>query len=98
LRRIVPRISARPDAFTDGANGIAKDEPTRVVREDPDRAGLLMPARNSASTLSTTAPTGTVPAEPAGDVQTDIKIAHKDLALHARLIALISITSRRCTR
>ncbi len=27
--------------LTDGANGIAKDEPTRVVREDPDRAGLL---------------------------------------------------------
>jgi photosystem II stability/assembly factor-like uncharacterized protein len=27
--------------LTDGANGIAKDEPTRVVREDPDRPGLL---------------------------------------------------------
>src|SRR6202011_2868778 len=27
--------------LTDGANGIAADEPTRVVREDPDRAGLL---------------------------------------------------------
>ncbi len=27
--------------LTDGKNGIAADEPTRVVREDPDRAGLL---------------------------------------------------------
>ena len=27
--------------LTDGHNGIAADEPTRVVREDPDRAGLL---------------------------------------------------------
>ncbi len=27
--------------LTDGTNGIAKDEPARVVREDPDRPGLL---------------------------------------------------------
>jgi photosystem II stability/assembly factor-like uncharacterized protein len=27
--------------LTDGHNGIAIDEPTRVVREDPDRSGLL---------------------------------------------------------
>ncbi len=27
--------------LTDGTNGIAKDEPTRVVREDPQKAGLL---------------------------------------------------------
>ncbi|MEH3107849.1 MAG: hypothetical protein PGN09_11390 [Sphingomonas fennica] len=27
--------------LTDGRNGIAADEPTRVVREDPDRPGLL---------------------------------------------------------
>jgi hypothetical protein len=27
--------------LTDGKNGIAADEPTRVVREDPDRAGFL---------------------------------------------------------
>ena len=27
--------------LTDGTNGIAKDEPTRVVREDPVRSGLL---------------------------------------------------------
>ncbi|HEU4564298.1 MAG TPA: hypothetical protein VFS05_06610 [Gemmatimonadaceae bacterium] len=27
--------------LTTGTNGIAADEPTRVVREDPDRAGLL---------------------------------------------------------
>jgi photosystem II stability/assembly factor-like uncharacterized protein len=27
--------------LTDGKNGIAADEPTRVVREDPNRAGLL---------------------------------------------------------
>ncbi len=27
--------------LTDGTNGIARDNPTRVVREDPDRVGLL---------------------------------------------------------
>ncbi len=27
--------------LTDGTNGIPRDEPTRVVREDPDREGLL---------------------------------------------------------
>ncbi|HEV8146693.1 MAG TPA: hypothetical protein VGP79_09940, partial [Bryobacteraceae bacterium] len=27
--------------LTDGKNGIASDEPTRVIREDPNRAGLL---------------------------------------------------------
>src|SRR5260370_11817569 len=27
--------------LTDGKNGIAPDEPTRVVREDPNRSGLL---------------------------------------------------------
>ncbi|UAK23223.1 sialidase family protein [Sphingomonas nostoxanthinifaciens] len=27
--------------LTDGTNGIARDEPTRVVREDPERPGLL---------------------------------------------------------
>ena len=27
--------------LTDGKNGIPADKPTRVVREDPDRAGLL---------------------------------------------------------
>ncbi len=27
--------------LTDGANGIPRDHPTRVVREDPERAGLL---------------------------------------------------------
>ena len=29
------------DALTDGKNGIPADEPTRVVREDPEREGLL---------------------------------------------------------
>lgn len=29
------------DLLTDGSNGIPEDHPVRVVREDPDRAGLL---------------------------------------------------------
>jgi len=32
---------ARATRLTDGTNGIPDDHPTRVVREDPDRAGLL---------------------------------------------------------
>jgi hypothetical protein len=69
--------------LTDGSNGIAADEPTRVVREDPDRAGLLYAgtefgiyvsfdngARWESFQLN-------LPVTPV----TDIKIAHKDLVL-----------------
>jgi photosystem II stability/assembly factor-like uncharacterized protein len=69
--------------LTDGTNGIAADEPTRVVREDPDRAGLLYAgtefgihvsfdngARWQALQLN-------LPVTPV----TDIKIAHQDLVL-----------------
>ena len=69
--------------MTDGKNGIAADEPTRVVREDPDRAGLLYAgtefgiyasfdngARWQSFQLN-------LPVTPV----TDIKLAHKDLVL-----------------
>ncbi len=69
--------------LTDGTNGIAKDEPTRVVREDPDRAGLLYAGTefgmyvsfdNGARWQSLQL---NLPATPV----TDIKIAHNDLVL-----------------
>ena len=69
--------------LTDGTNGIAKDEPTRVVREDPDRANLLyagtefgmyMSFDNGANWQSFQL---NLPATPV----TDIKLAHHDLVL-----------------
>src|SRR5258708_2835237 len=69
--------------LTDGTNGIAKDEPVRVVREDPDRAGLLYAGTefgiyvsfdNGARWQSLQM---NLPVTPV----TDIKIAHKDLVL-----------------
>jgi len=69
--------------LTDGKNGIAADEPTRVVREDPDRAGLLYAGTefgiyisfdNGGSWQSFQL---NLPATPV----TDIKVAHKDLVL-----------------
>jgi photosystem II stability/assembly factor-like uncharacterized protein len=69
--------------LTDGKNGIAADEPTRVVREDPDRAGLLYAGTefgiyvsfdNGAHWQSFQM---NLPVTPV----TDIKIAHKDLIL-----------------
>ena len=69
--------------LTDGTNGIAKDEPTRVVREDPDRAGLLYAGTefgmyvsfdNGARWQSLQL---NLPATPV----TDIKLTHKDLVL-----------------
>lgn len=69
--------------LTDGTNGIAKDEPTRVVREDPDRAGLLYAGTefgiyvsfdNGARWQSFQM---NLPVTPV----TDIKVAHGDLVL-----------------
>jgi photosystem II stability/assembly factor-like uncharacterized protein len=69
--------------LTDGKNGIAADEPTRVVREDPDRPGLLYAGTEFGMYISF---------DNGGEWQpfqmnlphtpvTDIKIAHKDLIL-----------------
>jgi photosystem II stability/assembly factor-like uncharacterized protein len=69
--------------LTDGKNGIAADEPTRVVREDPARSGLLYAGTefgiyisfdNGGSWQSFQL---NLPATPV----TDIKLAHKDLIL-----------------
>ncbi|MBZ5617396.1 MAG: hypothetical protein LAQ69_01495 [Acidobacteriia bacterium] len=69
--------------LTDGHNGIAADEPTRVVREDPDRAGLLYAGTefgiyasfdNGAHWQSFQL---NLPVTPV----TDIKVTHKDLVL-----------------
>jgi photosystem II stability/assembly factor-like uncharacterized protein len=69
--------------LTDGSNGIAKDEPTRVVREDPDRAGLLYAGTEFGMYVSFD--NGgrwqsfqmNLPVTPI----TDIKVAHKDLVV-----------------
>ena len=69
--------------LTDGKNGIAADEPTRVVREDPDRAGLLYAGTefgiyvsfdNGAHWQSFQM---NLPVTPV----TDIKVAHQDLVI-----------------
>ena len=69
--------------LTDGHNGIAMDEPTRVVREDPDRPGLLYAGTEFGIYVSFDNG-GTwksfqmnLPVSPV----TDIKVAHKDLIL-----------------
>ena len=53
--------------LTDGHNGIAADEPTRVVREDPDRAGLLYAGTEFGMYVSfdNGAPLAELPAQPA---------------------------------
>lgn len=69
--------------LTDGHNGIAADEPTRVVREDPDRPGLLYAGTEFGIYISFD--NGghwqsfqlNLPVTPV----TDIKVAHKDLVL-----------------
>jgi photosystem II stability/assembly factor-like uncharacterized protein len=69
--------------LTDGKNGIAADEPTRVVREDPDREGLLYTGTefgiyisfNNGSTWKSFQLN--LPVVPV----TDIKVAHKDLVI-----------------
>jgi photosystem II stability/assembly factor-like uncharacterized protein len=69
--------------LTDGKNGIAGDEPTRVVREDPDRAGLLYAGTEFGMHISFDNGAHwqsfqlNLPATPV----TDIKVAHKDLVL-----------------
>lgn len=69
--------------LTDGTNGIAADEPTRVVREDPERAGLLYAGTEFGIYISFDNGAHwqsfqlNLPATPV----TDIKIAHHDLIL-----------------
>ena len=69
--------------LTDGTNGIAKDEPVRVVREDPDRPGLLYAGTEFGIYLSLDNGLHwqsfqlNLPVTPI----TDIKIAHNDLVL-----------------
>ncbi len=69
--------------LTDGKNGIAADEPTRVVREDPDRAGLLYAGTEFGMYISFDNGDHwqsfqlNLPATPV----TDIKLTRKDLVL-----------------
>ena len=69
--------------LTDGSNGIAADEPTRVVREDPDRAGLLYAGTEFGLYVSLDNGGRWQPLQlnlPVTPV-TDIKVAHKDLVV-----------------
>ena len=69
--------------LTDGSNGIAKDEPTRVVREDPARGGLLYAGTEFGMYLSFDDGAHWQPFQlnlPVTPV-TDIKVAHKDLVV-----------------
>jgi photosystem II stability/assembly factor-like uncharacterized protein len=69
--------------LTDGTNGIAANEPTRVVREDPSRAGLLYAGTEFGIYVSFNNGQNwqsfqqNLPVTPV----TDIKVAHKDLVL-----------------
>jgi len=69
--------------LTDGRNGIAPDEPTRVVREDPERPGLLYAGTEFGLYVSFEAGRQwqkfqlNLPATPV----TDIRLAHGDLVL-----------------
>jgi photosystem II stability/assembly factor-like uncharacterized protein len=69
--------------LTDGKNGIAADEPTRVIREDPDRAGLLYAGTEFGIYVSFDNGDHwqsfqmNLPVTPV----TDIKVAHKDLVI-----------------
>ncbi|HEV2273340.1 MAG TPA: hypothetical protein VGR96_04200 [Acidobacteriaceae bacterium] len=69
--------------LTDGKNGIAPDEPTRVVREDPTRPGLLYAGTEFGIYISFDRGVTWKPFQmnlPAVPV-TDIKVAHQDLIL-----------------
>jgi photosystem II stability/assembly factor-like uncharacterized protein len=69
--------------LTDGKNGIAADEPTRVVREDPDRAGLLYAGTEFGMYVSFDNGGHWQPFQlnlPVTPV-TDIRVAHKDLVV-----------------
>jgi hypothetical protein len=69
--------------LTNGNNGIAADEPTRVVREDPDREGLLYAGTEFGIYISFNNGVNwksfqlNLPVVPV----TDIKVAHKDLVI-----------------
>jgi len=67
--------------LTDGTNGIPKDSPTRVVREDPDRVGLLYAGTEFGMFISFDNGGHWQPFQlnlPITPV-TDIKVTHKDL-------------------
>jgi photosystem II stability/assembly factor-like uncharacterized protein len=69
--------------LTDGSNGIAKDEPTRVVREDPAREGLLYAGTEFGMYVSFDNGAHWQPFQlnlPVTPV-TDLKVAHKDLVV-----------------
>jgi len=69
--------------LTDGANGIRKDEPTRVAREDPDREGLVYAGTEFGMYVSFDNGKRWQPLQlnlPATPV-TDLKIHKKDLVL-----------------
>ena len=69
--------------LTDGQNGIAADEPTRVVREDPVRAGLLYAGTEFGIYISFDNGAHWQPFQlnlPHTPV-TDVKVAHNDLIL-----------------
>lgn len=69
--------------LTDGTNGIANDEPTRVVREDPTRPGLLYAGTEFGMYISFDNGGRWQPFQmnlPVTPI-TDIKLAHKDLIL-----------------
>jgi photosystem II stability/assembly factor-like uncharacterized protein len=69
--------------LTDGKNGIAADEPTRVVREDPARAGLLYAGTEFGMYVSFDNGASWQPFQlnlPHTPV-TDIKVAHNDLVV-----------------
>jgi photosystem II stability/assembly factor-like uncharacterized protein len=71
------------EKLTDGTNGIAADEPTRVIREDPERPGLLFAGTEFGIYASFDSGAHwksiqlNLPVVPV----TDIKVAHKDLVL-----------------
>ncbi len=69
--------------LTDGKNGIAPDEPTRVVREDPVRAGLLYAGTEFGMYISfdNGAHWQTFQMNLPHTPITDIKLAHGDLIL-----------------
>jgi photosystem II stability/assembly factor-like uncharacterized protein len=69
--------------WTSITNGIAADEPTRVVREDPDRAGLLYAGTEFGMYISfdNGAHWQTFQLNLPHTPVTDIKIAHKDLIM-----------------
>ena len=69
--------------LTDGTNGIPKDWPTRVVREDPDREGLLYAGTEFGMFISFDNGTHWQPFQmnlPATPI-TDIRLHHKDMVV-----------------